>query len=262
MPRLGQELGDRSHTPRQHPPLAAMSCCPACRGAASSARRVYGDVMATRVACLHMKVEDLFAMGCGHLICHTCLRTLDGDKQGLEASLLPPTLATASKALGRMIMPAVENGAFKLQLLDLNEAAVVMNAFKVPVEAYKHMQGKWTAVSIASQGPAHALPVGNQTLFIAFAATVPLTLEDQAFFQEWEVKHNAEEWPRARTVTETFDPADRRKILTVSSHVHKDLADSIVQFEDYQRVWEAQREAAQRRAQAPEPVVEIGGHKV
>ena len=65
-----------------------------------------------------------------------------------------------------------------------------------------------------------------------------------------------------RTVTNTFDPQGRRKILTVSSHAHKDLLDPIVQFEDYQRVWEAQREAAQRRAQAPEPVVEIAGHKV
>ena len=44
--------------------------------------------------------------------------------------------------------------------------------------------------------------------------------------------------------------------------MHKDLADSIVQLEDYQRVWEAQREAAQGRAQVPEPVVEIAGHKV
>ena len=238
-----------------------MSRCPACRGAASSARRVYGDLMATCVACLHMKEDDLFAMGCGHLICHACLRTLD-NKPDAEASLLPPTLATASKALGRIIMPAAEAGAFKLQLLDLNEAVVVMNTFKVPVEAYKHMQGKWTAVSIACRGPANALPVGNQTLFIAFAATLPLTPEDRAFFEEWEAKHNAEEWPRARTVTKTFDPQDRRKILTVSSHVHKDLLDPIVQFEDYQRVWEAQREAAQRRAQAPEPVVEIAGHKV
>ena len=58
-----------------------------------------------------------------------------------------------------------------------------------------------------------------------------------------------------------LDPEGLRKILTVSSQVHKDLVEPIVQREDHQRVWEAQREAAQRQSQAPAPVVEFG-HKL
>ena len=235
-----------------------MARCPACRGTASSARRVYGDIAATCVACLQKKAQGLFSMECGHMVCQACLRSLGQD--AVEATLLPPTLAKASKALGRTMMPVSEGGAFKLLLLDINEAVVVMNTFKVPVEAYKHMQGEWTAVRIAPQGTAHGptRPV-HRTLFIAFSAVAPMTFEDFVFGGEWMAKHNAEEWPRVRAVTQSFDPEDRRKILTVSSQVHEDLVGPLLEYEDHRRVWEAQREAARRRAEAPAPVVEMDG---
>ena len=38
------------------------------------------------------------------------------------AALLPPTLARASAALGRTLMPVADGGAFRLQLLDAREA--------------------------------------------------------------------------------------------------------------------------------------------
>ena len=110
-----------------------MARYPSCRGAFSSARRVCGDLTATRVACLQTKAENISAMECGHMACHACLRPL--GRKTAEAPLLPPTLATASKAPGRTVMPVAEAGAFKLQLLDINEAVVVIKASKVPVEA-------------------------------------------------------------------------------------------------------------------------------
>ena len=227
-----------------------MARCPACRAAASSARRVYGDVAATCVACLQKKAQGLFSMERGRMARQACLRPLGQD--AVEATLLPPTLAKASKALGRTMMPVSEGGAFKLLLLDINEAVVVMNTFKVPVEAYMHMQGEWTAVRIAPQGTAHGptRPV-HRTLFIAFAAGAPMTFEDFVFGGEWMAKHNAEEWPRARAATQSFDPEDRRKILTVSSQVHEDLVGPLLDYDDHRRVWEAQREAAWRRSEAP-----------
>ena len=49
-------------------------------------------------------------------------------------------------------------------------------------------------------------------------------------------KHNAEEWPRVRAVTQSFDPEGRRKILTVSSHVHEDLVGPLLENEGHRRV--------------------------
>ena len=86
-----------------------------------------------------------------------------------------------------------------------------------------------------------------------------MTFEDFVFGGEWMAKHTAEEWPRVRAVTQSFDPEGRRKILTVSSQVHEDLVGSLLEYEDHRRVWEAQREAARRRAEAPAPVVEMDG---
>ena len=176
------------------------------------------------------------------------------------AALLPPTLARASAALGRTLMPVAEGGAFRLQLLDAREASTIMHMFDVSAEAYKYIHGVWTSVRVyrpgATDGPVQP---ANRSVFICYSVVVQMDMDDWIFFAEWQANNNDEEWPQVRTVTRTFDPEDRRKILTVSTQVHPGLINMFMEHEDHTRIWEAQLLATRQLTETAVPVVELIG---
>jgi hypothetical protein len=176
------------------------------------------------------------------------------------ASLLPPTLAKASAALDRALLPIMVGGSFQLQLLDSREALVIMRMFEVSATAYKYIDGVWASVLISLQGTTDfpAQPA-NRSVFICFSVIVRLEMDDYIFLAEWQSKHNDEAWPRVRTVTQTFNPEDRRKTLTVSTQLHPDLVNTFLEYEDHKRVWEAQLSATLQLAETPAPTVELIG---
>ena len=176
------------------------------------------------------------------------------------AALLPPTLARASAALGRTLMPVAAGGAFRLQLLDAREASTIMHMFDVPGVALKYIDGVWTTVRISLPGAAGgSVQPASRSVFVCYSVVVQMEMDDWIFFAEWQANNNDEEWPQVRTVTRTFDPEDRRKILTVHTQLHPGLINLFMEHEDHTRIWEAQLLATRQLTETPAPVVELIG---
>ena len=176
------------------------------------------------------------------------------------ASLLPPTLAKASAALGRTLMPVAEGGAFKLLLLDAREALIIRRTFEVPGVALKYIDGVWTTVRIGHPGAAGgSVQPASRSVFVCYSVVVQMEMDDWVFFAEWQANNNDEDWPQLRTVTRTFDPEDRRKILTVRTQLHPGLINFFMEHEGHKRVREARLLATRQLTETPVPVVELIG---
>ena len=135
-----------------------------------------------------------------------------------------------------------------------------MRTFEVPGVALKYIDGVRTTVRSSLPGAAGgSVQPASRSVFICYSVVVQMDMDDWIFFAEWQANNNDEDWPQVRTVTRTFDPEDRRKILTVHTQLHPGLINMFMEHEDHTRIWEAQLLATRQLTETPVPVVELIG---